>query len=106
MNTPDACIVLTPNTPLYRQFIRTALKTRDTHALEALKRHPGRPIHFVTNWFTYALMSCDQPPAEAVVIYAPQTRVDWAKAQSTGSDENEAQPEIATVALDTYPFLT
>lgn len=93
-----------PEDPLHRRIITAAIESQDMQALKALQGSMDQPIHFVTNWFYYGLMSQDIQQ-KAVIIYSPEAREGFRKMQqhSDGLQPQSVRP--AQPLSKAYEFL-
>lgn len=101
MNAPPY-IIIQPEDPRYRKIITASVQSNDRHVLAAIRGRIGQPIHYVTNWFYYALMTNGHPTNNAVEIWSPQTRLHYAKLMGHQEDE-ESAPKL--ILLNAYNFL-
>ena len=103
--TQDTYLEIPPEDPRYRQLIRTAIKYRDAEALAALRGNTNKPIIFVHNWFSWALITSSHEQTGHVVIHSPQARLALARAHLHWTAQEDTQPDPLPIPLDIYDFL-
>lgn len=104
--TDSTHILILPKTPLHYQLLQRAILAKDQHALEAMRGNAHKPIHYITNWLYYYLLSPSDHinDSEVVQIWSPSARKNWKEflQETNDPDPDESGDQIP---LDTYDFL-